>query len=538
MAGTYSYSKDQQNQAYNQAYADAARAAGKSPGQLTPEERARAEHSTQQSMMYSTGETKNPTYGNVLGYTQNEVDRQRRLADAAAARQAYQQNYGGYDAAMAQSQGAREHQLGALGSQRDALGLQRSAALGEAPSAAQTLGRNMLDQSLQAQMAGASSARGGGLAQAAAMRQAQNQAAVQQAQGVNQLSALRAQEMAQARDSYAGGAAALSGAAGNLRQSDYGAAGLGLQRVGLESTNEYNNRQLNQQAQQYHEGQANNIYANQLQADLGVTGYDRTGERAADDRDANMINSAIGAAATTAGSLLAFASDMRAKEPLSPDDPLMTTTMGAQSGFAPGTPQFEAASVKAPPSTDEEAAAKARNRALGGAATGAISGLGSLAILSDESAKRAAFLEGAAFAVNPTHAINPATGRPALPDYVRKDAPKPDADVRDAELRRRQQFRREAPANLAAIADANRSMQGSPYAYKPGLTPPGQAPGEPNVGPMAQQMEKSPVAATAVKVDPATGLRFIDRDKALKVTMSGVASLQQQLDEMKASAKR
>ena len=84
-----------------------------------------------------------------------------------------------------------------------------------------------------------------------------------------------------------------------------------------------------------------------------------------------------------------------------------------------------------------------------------------------------------------------------------------------------------------AVAAANRSMAGSPYAYKPGMTPPEQAQGEPNFGPMAQNMERSPIAATAIKEDPQTGLKMVDKDKALKVTMSGVADLQKQIDELK-----
>lgn len=82
------------------------------------------------------------------------------------------------------------------------------------------------------------------------------------------------------------------------------------------------------------------------------------------------------------------------------------------------------------------------------------------------------------------------------------------------------------------LADANRAMEGSAYAYKPAFTPPDQKPGEPNYGPMAQNMEKNPITATAVKTDPATGLKTIDRDKALKVTMAGLASLQHQNDNI------
>ena len=58
-------------------------------------------------------------------------------------------------------------------------------------------------------------------------------------------------------------------------------------------------------------------------------------------------------------------------------------------------------------------------------------------------------------------------------------------------------------------------MAGSAYAYKRGLTPPSQKPGEVNYGPMAQNMEQSPIASTAVKTDVRTGLKMIDRDKAL-----------------------
>lgn len=90
-----------------------------------------------------------------------------------------------------------------------------------------------------------------------------------------------------------------------------------------------------------------------------------------------------------------------------------------------------------------------------------------------------------------------------------------------------------ASATDDPVAGANRAMAGSAYAYKPGLTPPEQRPGEPNFGPMAQEMEKNPITATAVKTDPATGLKVIDKDKALKVTMAGVADLQKQNDEMR-----
>lgn len=85
--------------------------------------------------------------------------------------------------------------------------------------------------------------------------------------------------------------------------------------------------------------------------------------------------------------------------------------------------------------------------------------------------------------------------------------------------------------SASPMAQANRALQGAPYAYKEGFRPPEQAPGEVNVGPTAQVMERSPVTATAVRRDPQTGVRSLDRDKMLKVVASGVADLQRQQDE-------
>lgn len=105
-----------------------------------------------------------------------------------------------------------------------AVALARQAALGEAPSAAQAQLQAGVDQSIAAQMASAASGGGG----AAAVRGAQQQAAVMQQQAANQAAALRAQEMAQARQLYGGLAGqqaaqqigALQGAAGLQLSAD------------------------------------------------------------------------------------------------------------------------------------------------------------------------------------------------------------------------------------------------------------------------------------------------------------------------------
>jgi hypothetical protein len=178
-------------------------------------------------------------------------------------------------------------------------------------------------------------------------------------------------------------------------------------------------------------------------------------------------------------------------------------------------------------------------------------------MVSDERAKRAAFEQGAAYA---TKSITGEDMQPWTPenkeaaeaefDQRREPAPHPHplpdpppppmerpgmkVEIGPAQMerpeRRLQSFERDNP-----IAEANRSMVGSAYAYKPGLTPSSQKPGEPNFGPMAQNLETSPIAGTAVKQDPATGLKVIDRDKALKVVMAGVADLQRQQDATRAS---
>lgn len=80
------------------------------------------------------------------------------------------------------------------------------------------------------------------------------------------------------------------------------------------------------------------------------------------------------------------------------------------------------------------------------------------------------------------------------------------------------------------MAEANRAQQGYEYAYKDQFRPSSQAPGEKNVGPMAQNLASDPLARTAVKQAP-NGLLMLDRDKLAKLHSAGIASLQEQVDE-------
>lgn len=92
------------------------------------------------------------------------------------------------------------------------LGLLGAAARGEAPSQAEIQMQIGLEQAANQQMAAARSARGGLGAQMLAERNAANQGALMQQAGINQQAALRAQEMAAARQAYTQGAQGLRGA--------------------------------------------------------------------------------------------------------------------------------------------------------------------------------------------------------------------------------------------------------------------------------------------------------------------------------------
>lgn len=115
--------------------------------------------------------------------------------------------------------------------------------------------------------------------------------------------------------------------------------------------------------------------------------------------------------------------------------------------------------------------------------------------------------------------IDAAMGRP-LPDEEGK------RDVTPSDSRAKKVIEEEEP-----MADANRSMEPSEYRYKSPFTPPGQEPGEVNVGPIAQNMERSPLAKTAIVKEP-NGLLAIDKEKGLKLVMGGLSSLQAQVDAL------
>lgn len=132
--------------------------------------------------------------------------------------------------------------------QQNALGMMRGAAEGNAPSQAELMMRAQSDQVAQQQMAMASAARGGN--QAAAMRNAGAAGNQLQLQAIQQGGALRAGEMAQAREQYAG------------LGSQMWQQGMSKQQLGLQQVN------TGLGAQQF--GAESQIGAGQARADMGV----------------------------------------------------------------------------------------------------------------------------------------------------------------------------------------------------------------------------------------------------------------------------
>lgn len=219
----------------------------------------------------------------------------------------------------------------ARGSQGDALGLMQGAAYGNAPSRAEILGHQMADQSLQAQMAGAASARGGALAQASAMRNAQQGAAAFQQQNTTNMAAMRADEMARARDAYMGGAS-------TMRAQDYTGAAQATDMMGREADmmsregqmaqaqtdTEMRQRMLNAQQQQYYEGLGNDVNKFSVNTELAKQGL-LEGQRQFDvgmrDKQDSRADAFAGQLMNSMGSFLGGMgqpSDARAKREMQP----------------------------------------------------------------------------------------------------------------------------------------------------------------------------------------------------------------------------
>jgi len=254
------------------------------------------------------GRAKNPdgSPGGMASGSAQDVTRYRGMGNQAAGRDAYQLDFGQANDDRSQAQGARNDQSAAMS-------MTRAAAMGNAPSRAELMGRQMIGNSLDAQMAAAASARGGALAQASATSAAQQGAAQFQQRGMNDLAALRADEMARAREAYAS-------QAGAMRGQDYQAAAQAAQMAQAQGQSELAQRQLNDAAQGRYEQMAWDTNRAQQQGALERYRVDRDVEEKTNqrnyERQQKSDDRAWGAVSSAAGGLFGWLSDERKKDSL------------------------------------------------------------------------------------------------------------------------------------------------------------------------------------------------------------------------------
>ncbi len=580
-------------------------------------------------------------YKNSQHYTQSgrqeDVDRYRQMGQDAQGRGGINLNYGGSEDWFNKAKLDRFNAMRDRGSQSDALGGMKAAANGAAPSRAELLGQGMIDQSLHAQMAGAAGARGGPLAQMAAQRQVGNNAASFQAQGSQQLAALRADEMERARSQYMQGASAMRGQDYQGAQQAMGAAGQQAQMAQAQGQLTADQRHMNQQAQMGYEGMAYDVNKDVFNGANGTAAmnqqnsqFNKQMQMAQSQQDSQNTMAGLSSAAMFAAMM---ASDMRAKTPLlldgqkakaAPPDWLAKSmdeekpSMGqkALGAFGQAGKNYAAmstgksnmpesfgalgASIKKQGKADEATSKKSalssmmgvqpvqnapmqgalatgpgadisREDPYAGPTPGGIEredpyGSGEM-FFSDEKTKGVVPLgdteegtlqstpEGHAYYRKPLEAPEPhpafagkdgassqsaplaAKAAPkAQPRKMSDDEMMQEADRMMGGMKSdHEQRMAQGPAVKGSLVDiqkdANRRMAGFPYAYRPEFTPPEQAPGELNYGFSAQELEKNPITATAVRKDP-NGMRGVDMKKLVKTQAAGIASLQDQIDQL------
>lgn len=250
----------------------------------------------------------NSNQAKAYGWQGPTMQSREQLAAQAAGRGPIQADFSQADQDFARA-------LQARGEQSNAVDLYRNAAEGRGPSAAQAQFQSNLDAALRNVGSTAAGARGGSMARGAAMRQALQQQGDMTLQAGAQSAQLRANEMQQAMQGYAG-------ASGQLRAGDYGAAGqragmaTGQAQLGLQS------RQQNDQTSQFYQGQAMGVGKTQTDlavqreqerraAVMGAAGYNN--KKQAEDKEAlNGIGNAIVGGVTGAAGA-ATGSDERAK---------------------------------------------------------------------------------------------------------------------------------------------------------------------------------------------------------------------------------
>ncbi len=409
-----------------------------------------------------------------------------------------------------------------------ALGLLGQTAAGKTPSAAERLGTQMGQRAQYAQHSLGASVRGGAMARAAAARNATMNAGTIDAQTRQANAATRAGEMASAREGYLG-------AASGQRGMDIG---LASSQAGLD----VGQRSANDQREGYYEDLGQATKNAELGHQLGRTESDQNAANAAraqgqaedaykQQQATKVTNTVVGGAT---GMMQGWANSPDAKpaqtKSSDPWDP---------SNYSGSDERMKDSVV---PLSEGEGTERHWDRDVSKAKGPDVT---SGASLSGKAPRYGAALKAES---QPAKASAPKTRKysDAELEKLGKEMLGNTKAQSEAQLGAGPSTGHQPPAWLSnemergdnAMADANRSMAPFQYAYKPGFDAEAhQAPGEKNVGPMAQNMAANPVAATAI-VERPDGMLAIDKDKGLKLTMGGLASVQQQLDELKKGARR
>lgn len=490
---------------------------------------------------------------------QEDVDRYRQMGADAANRDPVQLEYGRSNNMAAKADQGLMYGEQARQQQQGVVNAMAGAAAGNAPSRAELLGKNLISQSLQSQLAGAASARGGALGQASAMRNAQQGAAAFQQQGANQLSALRADEMERARNAW-------GQQVGQMRGQDYQYSGAAnaiaqteAQKAQYQGQLAAQQRALNQQAQMGYEGMAWDTNNAALQAGLGQSAQEQQAYqfgKQMDQQDADRQQRYMGAAVGAIGDLGSTAanagkqpSDMRTKVPLLLDIPGKKPKAAAPN-WLDDFMRPEQAQAANDREADEhqrrmrsedlpqvDGSLISRDDPYAGPTPGGITredpyGSGQV-FYSDPKAKNDLSYGGRS-SPSSAPAAPPGGGGPKGKRQMTPEEMMRAADAMGSQMQSQHEARMaQGPAVSADILeDANRRGAAFPYAYKPEYVPAGQDQGEVNYGPSADELEKNPLTATAIKKDP-NGMRMVDMPKLVKVNTGSIANLQQQIDELK-----
>lgn len=498
---------------------------------------------------------------------QSEVDRWRNLSNGdvdrwrqmgTAGPQGATVNTGQSDASRAyQMQGMGQMQ-GAMSQTQGAVNLARQAATGSAPSAAEIYGGKMIDDSINSQMAMANSARGGPAAVAAAQRQAAFQGAQTQQGGARDLAAMRANEMAQGREQYlgatgqlAGEANAYTGAAGSVRGQDYQQA---YGQAGFDDAAQA--RQ--QQNQQYYEGLGQNARMGSMNGALqheSNVSNDYQGRRDLTIKDEqNAWGKVKDIAGGIGGAIGSFFSDERTKQEIAPVPtagggapplPVGIRFLQGENVMANRGPggAYMPQSAPSPMGTGFEALGQGLGRtgrslyqvatnSGGGHGVGGGAELGPGGGITHGDLLRAGSGMGDPSMMHGMVGGGGITGGSSMGGHAI-----PGGEGGGAGLVSDERAKNIYVVESDPMANANRAQAGSIYTYKPGFdAASGQRPGEENVGPMAQNMAADPLASTAVKHGPG-GLLMLDAAKLQKLQSAGIASLQNQVDQLKSGGR-